>query len=394
MLDVPLLVMTFFVAIPIVIVCAEYIAASLYRPRSNDVVAAWQRPPISVLIPAHNEEQPLSQTLESLQAQLHPQDALLVIADNCDDRTAEIARGMGASVLERHDEVNRGKGFAIDAGLRYLDENKLHGEVVVMVDADCTLDDNAVNLLVKRATESNRPVQGTYLMQRPADAGASAVVSELAFTLKNHARALGDEMLGWPCVLRGSGMAFPWALLRDRSVASDHIVEDVQIGLDLTLDGKAPQLCPEAFIRSELPTSQIASKTQRTRWEHGYMSMLSRTPGLFLSAIAQRSWKLFGTAAILSIPPLSMHCAGLFGCFLFAVTAWLFGWATATPMVVLGTLGTGFFACNLLAWYCFARADIPFLSLLAVPGYVLGKLPIYLRFFTGRERKWVRTSRT
>ncbi len=392
MLDLPLLVFALAVTIPIVIVSAEYVAACLYRTEKAD--SDFARPPISVLIPAHNEETPLAQTLVSVQSQLSHSDTLLVIADNCEDRTAEIARQYGANVLERQDEVNRGKGFALDAGLRYLANNKSHGDVVVMVDADCTLEENAIDLLVERAISSGRPVQGTYVMLRPENAGPAAVISELAFTLKNRARALGDEMLGWPCVLRGSGMAFPWRLLRDRNVASDHIVEDVQIGLDLTLDGKGPVFCAEAEIRSELPSSQDASKTQRTRWEHGYMSMVAHTPRLLWLGVTRLRWQLFGTAAILAIPPLSMHCAGWLGGFMLSLIAWGLGWATTLPLLVFSVSGVVFFSCTLLAWYRFARTEVPFSSLLAIPGYILGKLPIYLKFFTGRERKWVRTSRT
>ena len=290
--------------------------------------------------------------------------------------------------------MNRGKGFALDAGLRYLADNAYHGEVVVMVDADCTLKEKAIDLLVDRAVSSGRPVQGTYVMLRPESAGPGAVISELAFTLKNRARALGDELLGWPCVLRGSGMAFPWPLLRDRNVASDHIVEDVQIGLDLTLDGKGPVFCYEAEIHSELPTSQDASTTQRTRWEHGCMAMAAHSPRLLWLGITKLRWQLFGTAAILSIPPLSMHCAAWLGGFLLSLAAWAVGWATAWPLIVFSVAGAVFFTCTLWAWYKFARTEVPFSSLAAVPGYILGKLPIYLKFFTGRERKWVRTSRT
>ena len=392
MLDLLLYSLAATLGVPIGVVCLEYLAAALYRRRKFN--ESWTRPPISVLIPAHNEEQSLVTTMDSVKRQLNPSDHMLVVADNCTDKTAAVAHERGAEVLERFDEENRGKGFALDAGLRRLAETQKHGEAVFMIDADCTLDANAIDWLVESAMRTGRPTQGTYLMHRPADAGPGAIVSELAFTLKNHARALGDEMLGWPCVLRGSGMAFPWPLLRDRDVASDDIVEDVKIGLELTVDGKPPRFCPEAFIRSQLPTSQEASTTQRTRWEHGYMAMVAKTPGLLWMGITQLNWKLFGTAAILSIPPLSMHCAACVLSLLLAAAAWGLGWASVGPMIVIAIMGLAFACCTLLAWYRFARKDIPFGSLVLVPTYIVRKLPIYLRFFTGRERKWIRTSRT
>lgn len=407
MIDVALSVVACVVAFPIAVFCVEIFAASFYRTKQTDGLV--DRPALSVIIPAHNEEQSIAETLGSVCDQLTESDALLVVADNCDDRTAAIVREFSEScervtvdVIERHDEANRGKGFAIDAGLRYLDANHIHGQFVVLIDADCTLDPLAIDYLTRAAVESGRAVQGKYLMHRPKNDSVGdsqtespgAVVSELAFTLKNYARALGDEMLSWPCVLRGSGMIFPWEMLRDTSVASDHIVEDVKLGLDLTYAGNGPRFCAEAGIRSTLPTSQDASTTQRTRWEHGYLAMLSHVPNLLLQGIAKFSWGMIGTAAVLSIPPLSLQCMVWFVTTIVAIACWVGGIASITAASILLTVGTLLFLAVIVGWYRFARHEIPWASLASIPGYIVGKLPIYLRFVKGRERNWVRTSRT
>ncbi|MGC3971366.1 MAG: glycosyltransferase family 2 protein [Pirellulales bacterium] len=90
-----------------------------------------------MLIPAHNEETVLAATLESVQSQCRPGDRMLVVADNCTDRTSDVARRAGAIVVERHDLQRRGKGFALDWGVRRLETEP--PEVVIVVDADCVL---------------------------------------------------------------------------------------------------------------------------------------------------------------------------------------------------------------------------------------------------------------
>ena len=100
------------------------------------------RPPLAVLVPAHNESAHLAPTLANLQAQLAPGDRLLVVADNCDDDTAECARRAGAEVVERHDRSRRGKGYALAHGVAHL--SRCPPGMVLVVDADCQLSPGAL----------------------------------------------------------------------------------------------------------------------------------------------------------------------------------------------------------------------------------------------------------
>ena len=92
---------------------------------------------LAVLVPAHDEGAVLLQTIADIQMQLRPGDRLLVVADNCADDTAGIARAAGAEVVERHDPDKRGKGYALDFGIRHLALDP--PEVVIIIDADCRL---------------------------------------------------------------------------------------------------------------------------------------------------------------------------------------------------------------------------------------------------------------
>ncbi len=147
------------------------------------------RPRIAVLVPAHNASAGIIRPLNTIRAQLRAEDRVLVVADNCTDDTAEIAQANGAEVIVRSDAERRGKGYALDFGVRHLEASP--PGVVIVVDADCLVHGNALDLLARRCAESGKPVQALYLMHAPPGAGLKAKVAEFASAVKNRVRSLG-----------------------------------------------------------------------------------------------------------------------------------------------------------------------------------------------------------
>jgi cellulose synthase/poly-beta-1,6-N-acetylglucosamine synthase-like glycosyltransferase len=390
-LEVLFLTAAVLIAIPLAVLVVESVAALLPR-RKNRRAPAAPKPRCAVLVPAHDEEASIARTVKVLLAQLGPGDRLVVVADNCSDRTAEVARGGGATVVERHDPARRGKGYALDYGVRFLESDP--PDVVLLVDADCTPGEGAVARLAHAAAVNRCPVQAAYLMDLLPGAGIKQQVSRFAFRYKNLVRPLGLASLGLPCLLTGTGIAFPWPLLRDAPLASGNIVEDMQLGLDLALAGHPPQFCPEAVVTSELPAGRRTAATQRTRWEHGHLrTLLSQAPRLVVAGLGRRRLDLLGLALELSVPPLSMlfllwAAAGLAcGLLGYVAAAWL-------PALVLGCSGLAAILSVFAAWCKFGREHLPLTSLLAAPVYALWKVPIYAAFFLRPQRAWVRTART
>jgi cellulose synthase/poly-beta-1,6-N-acetylglucosamine synthase-like glycosyltransferase len=128
------------------VLVVELVAAQLpARREANDPTT---RLTCAVLIPAHNEETGIGPTLSSILPQLGAGDRVLVVADNCTDATAAVARASGAEVVERTDATRRGKGYALDFGVRTLE--KAPPAVVVIVDADCTLESGSLDRLVRK----------------------------------------------------------------------------------------------------------------------------------------------------------------------------------------------------------------------------------------------------
>lgn len=351
-------------------------------------------PSFAVLVPAHNEEAVIAETLVSLNQALPDSAKIVVIADNCTDRTAQIARDHGTAVIERHDKVNRGKGFALAAGLASLETDPPQPPgVVIVVDADCTVTPGTLSNLAQTAQSTGRPVQGVYLLSPPDKRDTKAVVSAFAFLIKNQARPRGMDRLGLPIPLTGSGMAFPYALLEDANLATGNIVEDLALGLELAERGHGPVLCDTARITGALPHADGAAVTQRTRWEHGYLStLLTRSPALFIKGLFTLRPALIAAAVDLAVPPLSLLVIGSVAALGLAA---VIGWWIAAPgpaWMLAGSLGLAALALG-LAWARFGRSMIPISAALAVPGYILWKLPIYLKFLLGREKSWVRTDR-
>lgn len=389
-----LLAIALLLAIPVVTLFLECTAAVFSSPKTTnatDLPVLSPAPRIAVLVPAHDEAGGIRLVLEGLLPQLSSQDRLVVIADNCSDDTAAIAREIGAIVIERSDPHRRGKGYALDYGVKFLESDP--PEVVVLVDADCVVEEESVARIVRQAIVTNQPVQAVYLMERPTQATAKDTVSALAFLVKNQVRPLGLGQLGFPCLLTGTGMAFPWLVLQEAKLASSNIVEDMQLAVDLIIAGHPTSLCADARIKGILPQQERAAKSQRTRWEQGHIkTALTQIPRLLQAAIGQRRVDLVAIALDLCILPLSLLVMLWASALSITLITGAFGLSTGLLVSLLGLEGGLIMLSILGAWARFGR-DLPLLSLLAVPFYILWKLPLYLGFIIKPQTKWVRTER-
>ena len=207
-------------------------------------------------------------------------------------------------------------------------------------------------------------------------------------------RITGGHRLGLPCPLMGTGMAFPWALIRIAPLASGHIVEDMRLGLDLAAIGAAPVFCPEALVTSMFPTSAQGIDEQRARWEQGHVGvMLTEGPRALWRAFTQRRPALAVMVLDLAVPPLAMLVLMLVGLtFVDGLFAALSGSYLPLGLAVasVGMLGSAV----ALAWWRFGREIVSAGELLRAPVYVLAKLPLYARFFKRGKREWVRAERS
>jgi glycosyltransferase involved in cell wall biosynthesis len=388
-----LLVGSVLTALPVAILLLETIAAmsggeDALAPPSNCTTRAR----VGVLVPAHDEQVALPAIVPIIQRQLRDGDRLLVVADNCSDDTAVLAKRLGAEVAVRTDPTKRGKGFALDHGIRHFADDA--PEIVVVIDADCVLSDFAIDRLAEICLATNRPVQSLYLMLSGPAAPAVTRLREFAWRVKNEIRPRGLRSLGLPCHLMGTGMAFPWELIARANLATGALVEDLQLGLELAAAGHSPMFCPAAVVTSEFPVTDEGSRTQQRRWEQGHLGLIAaEIPGLLLTAVRRRNVDLLVLALDAAVPPLSLLAMMVLSMLVLGAGARALGAGSAAFFISL-TAFLGLIVATTGCWLKVGRDLLPPSSAFTIAGALLRKIPFYWRILIRRDRSgWVRTDR-
>jgi cellulose synthase/poly-beta-1,6-N-acetylglucosamine synthase-like glycosyltransferase len=390
MIDVLLLCLVALLCVPVGMFALE-VLLSLWPRRRTELAELPGGAKLAVLIPAHNEQAVIGATLRTLLPTVPAGSRVLVVADNCSDDTAGVARVAGAEVVERSCAERRGKGHALDFGIRHLANGP--PDAVVFLDADCRVQENTVRLLGATTISTQRPVQGLNLCDPDPQGGVLQLVSGLAFRFKNLVRTVGLVRLAGLNYLTGTGMALPWKFVEQAELASGNVVEDMQLGIDFVLAGSSPVFLPEARVDSPLPQQRAAVRTQRTRWEHGHLkTLLHQFPRLLALSLRHRRRDLFWLALDLAIPPLSLLVLTMAVATAFTFIAWLLG-ASREPLMMALAADASLAAAVLVGWAVHCRRQVPLWALFAAPLYAAAKLPIYLRFLTKRQQQWVRTER-
>ncbi|MFT3965606.1 MAG: glycosyltransferase family 2 protein, partial [Sphingobium sp.] len=231
-------------------------------------------------------------------------------------------------------------------------------------------------------------VQGAYLLQPPDDATPVVRMSCFAFLVKNLVRQAALRRLAGAALLQGSGMAFPAPVFWRIDWSTDSLVEDLDMGLRLVLDGQDVTFEEGALFLSNA-SSQGGTAGQRRRWEHGMLqSMTLHLPRLLEAALEGRPRLVF-LALDQIVPPtvLLLMIAGL-----ATPAAWLLGGLSA-PVLLLVAADAALGAGLLAAWLRHGRAMLPPRVIFGAFRYILWKLPIFAQFVTRRQRQWVRTER-
>jgi cellulose synthase/poly-beta-1,6-N-acetylglucosamine synthase-like glycosyltransferase len=389
-----LAVFAVLLAVPTAVLFLEVVAGCFLSSRPVVKEESGRRQSrIAVLIPAHDEAIGLHSTLDDVKSQLHSTDRLVVVADNCADETAAVAASSGADVSIRNDPTKIGKGYALDWGIDYLSADP--PEIVIIVDADCRLAAGAIDHLAIASAETQRPVQALYLMTAPAESSINHQVAEFAWRLKNWVRPLGLSALSLPCQLMGTGMAFPWHVIRSAELSSGFIVEDLKLGLELASAGHPPLFCPTAIVTSTFPTSAQGARMQRHRWEQGHVGLiLTKAPPLLYAAMSQRSLSKLALALDLIVLPISLLGLCLFA--ILAASSVLAVMVGVTTAFAISTTCVAIFMFAIaMAWFAYGRVILPLKTFALIPAYVATKIYLYRTVLFGkRVSRWVRADRT
>ncbi|HSQ66388.1 MAG TPA: glycosyltransferase family 2 protein [Polyangiaceae bacterium] len=277
--------------------------APVARETRRDGVASHIR--FAVVVPAHDEALGIAATVSSLLAVDYSRELfrVIVIADNCNDDTARRARRAGADVLVRDDHEREGKGHALAFAFEHLAAEGW-AEAVVVVDADTIVSTNLLAAFAERIDAGDCAVQARYGVRNP-DASWRTRLMTIAFATFHELRSSAREKLLVSCGLRGNGMAFTMALLRDVPFDAFSVVEDIEYGARLAEAGHRVRYAGEAHVLGEMTSGEHASRSQRRRWEDGRRRLArALVPRLARRALHDRI--ALDLAVDLVVPPLSV----------------------------------------------------------------------------------------
>jgi 1,2-diacylglycerol 3-beta-glucosyltransferase len=343
----------------------------------------------AVVVPAHDEEASLGATLASLKANTYPPDLVetIVIADNCSDRTVEIATVAGATVWERYG-AGGGKGAALEWGLARVVAERKACDAVAIVDADCTVAPNLLSALEARLRAGEGAVQAVYQVANPSSS-ATAGLRYASFALVNLVRPLGKVTLGLSAGLFGTGMAFRRDVLADRPWKARSLVEDQEYHLGLVAAGVRVAFADDTWVRSDMPTSLGRSRSQQLRWDAGRGGLIRAwTPKLLAAAARHRDPARAHAALEALVPPqsvlLAANAAGAAVALRGSSRARRAGLANLAMQAAFVTGGLALARAPATVWRALAFA----------PAMAVWKLVLLSRLLRGATpRQWVRTPR-
>lgn len=365
---------------------------------SGAALVGRRRPPatsphhrFAVCIPAHNEEVLLPRLLQSLSCIEYPRELydIHVVADNCTDRTAEVAANEGATVHERCNLELLGKGYALEWLLARIQGWGLQYDAVVIVDADSTVSGNLLDVMNRHLARGDDVIQSYYGVKNGQESWSSAL-DAARLAVFNDLRPRGRDALRLSAGLRGNGMCFRSNILERVGWKAFTLAEDVEMHLALVGGGTRVTYAGDAAVLGEMPTSLRQAQSQNVRWERGRLQMLRAFgPRLVMQGIRRRDPVQLDAVAEQLVPPLSVLTAytGLF--FLLTVFTRMVALRRLAVSVLGGQLG--YVATGL---YLVKAERRVYLSLLRAPFYVVWKVWIYVTAAARlHDNRWVRTSR-
>lgn len=379
-------------AIPVVLESAYLLLMTILSGRPRRPQASSRSLKFDVIVPAHNEAAGIGRTVDSLRRLDWPQDRfrILTVADNCTDNTAEIARARGATVLERHDLNERGKGYALNFAFTRSARDGF-ADAVVVIDADAEVSPNMLEAFASRLEAGERAAQVHYGVLNPHASWRTRLIT-IAKGSFHIVRSRARERLGVSCGVRGNGWCVTHELLRAVPYRAFSLTEDLEYGITLGMAGVRVAYADEAHSNADMVAGEQVARKQRQRWESGRFQMVrAMTLPLLKASISRRSRVCLDLAVDLLVLPLSY--VALNAVLLVALAAIAAAWfGESLVWLWIGVACTlALSAYVLRGWQLSGVGARGIVDLCRAPGFLVWKLLLLLR--RTRSNDWVRTER-
>ena len=284
------------------------------------------------IIPAHNEEMVVANLIESLKNQTYDKNLydIYVIADNCTDKTAEVARKTGAIVYERFDNAHKTKGYALQWFLKQKIAENADYDAFFVFDADNIVDKNFIKNMNKKLCQGEEVVQGYRDIKNPTDNWITAGYALFYWTM-HRMYHLARYNIGLSPLLNGTGFMVKFDVVKPNGWETQTLTEDIEFSLKQIIQGRKLGWATDAIVYDEQPTSFKQSWSQRSRWTVGHMQCLKTYTGQLYKAVKEHKtlMNFDGLLYIAGTTPILVVTFGLIliNCIMYvskAMTTWLF----------------------------------------------------------------------
>ncbi len=403
MLQSLIMIITQLIQVFVFIAGCYFFGVSIYgwRKRKDKTGEISPCKRFAVVIAAHNEELVIAHIIDSLLEQNYPRELfdIFVIADNCTDNTAAVAKKHGALVYERHDTESTGKGHALEWMFRKIYDMEDKYNVICVFDADNLVSSNFLYEMNKQLCKGHKVVQGYIDSKNPFDSWITCSYS-IAFWLSNRTFQLPRYYIGLSCGLCGTGFCVDISVLKKIGWGATCLTEDLEFTMKLALNGKKVAWAHDAVVYDEKPITLKQSWHQRKRWMQGHADCASKYLGpLIKKAFRQCDLTAFDCAIYL-FQPIRFIFMGL-----MSVMLWIQSFYPEAPFYTLQ------YVFPTAVWYVFVVLQFLYgplvilsenkfdlrvlLAFLIYPFYCLTWVPITIQGFLSRKNKsWNHTKHT
>ena len=241
------------------------------------------------IVPAHNEEAVVGNLIESLKNQNYNKELydIYVIADNCTDRTAQVARDAGAIVYERFDPEKKTKGFALDWFIKQKIEENADYDALCVFDADNIVDKNFIKNMNKKLCQGEDVVQGYRDIKNPTDSWITSGYALFYWTMHRFYH-LARYNVGLSPLLNGTGFMVRFDVLKPDGWQTKTLTEDIEFSLQRIIKGKKLGWATDAIVYDEQPVGFKQSWSQRSRWTVGHMQCIKEYTKSLAKAIKDK----------------------------------------------------------------------------------------------------------
>ena len=393
-----------FVMIPIQIVIIfftlyYFIIAFFGMWRRKEKKIMTPKSTFAIIIAAHNEEQVIRHLVENIQVLKYPRELydIFVVADNCKDDTAKIARAAGAIVYERFNLEERGKGYAMEWMFSKLFKLQRNYDGVVVFDADNLVHENFLLEMNNRLCKGEKVIQGYLDAKNPDDTWISGTFA-ISFWVVNHIWHLAKYNIGLSSVLGGTGMCISTEVLRKFGWGATCLTEDMEFTMKVLLQGIPTTWAHDAIVYDEKPLTFEQSWRQRKRWAQGHFDIAGRyIPSMIIEGIRQRDVRILdGVLHLLQPYFLIVSTMFVLASYVYTIVPFYTNIINVIlPVEVITAIGIGQYLFPLVILTKIGASKKSWWYLVFYPLFVYSWIPITILGFVHRnEREWSHTEHT